>query len=57
MNLNELAFEIVEEEGKKINISIAQVKEVMKIVFTRQAKMSLFEIADILRRYQAKGGE
>ena len=31
MNLNDLAREITLEEGGKVNLSIAQVKEVLKI--------------------------
>jgi len=30
MNLNEVAVEVTKREGKKISISIAQVKEVIK---------------------------
>jgi hypothetical protein len=32
MNLNELAREIAKREGKKISLSIAQIKEVIKII-------------------------
>jgi len=32
MNLNELAVEISKLEGKKVNLSIGQIKEVIKIV-------------------------
>lgn len=32
MNLNELAKSITEAEGGKVNLTVAQVKEVMKLI-------------------------
>jgi len=52
-SLNKLAVEITEEEGGAVNINIAQVKEVMRLVFTKLASMSLKEIGTILEKYQA----
>lgn len=51
-NLNDLARDITEEEGKLESLSIAQVKEVMKIVFTRLADMDVVELGSLLKRYQ-----
>jgi len=52
INLNVLAREITLKEGKKKNLSIADVKEVMKIIFTRLAKLNKEDIEDILWRYR-----
>ncbi len=51
INLNQLASEVTLAEGKKISLNVGQVKEVMKIVFSRLAKMNVLEIAEILKRY------
>jgi hypothetical protein len=51
MNLNDLAVKITKEEGKKISLPIGQVKEVMKITFKNLAKMTLAEVADLLKKY------
>jgi len=51
MNLNDLARDITLREGKTKSLSIAQVKEVMKIAFTELGKMTEREIQALLRRY------
>ena len=51
MNLNKLAVEITKKEGKKISVSVSQIKEVMKIMFTKLAKMKEVEVKKILARY------
>jgi len=51
MNLNKLAREItLKEKGKEI--SIAQVKEVMKILFTILAHVRPVEVFKILEKYE-----
>jgi hypothetical protein len=52
LNLNDLAKEITLQEGGKVNLSIAQVKEVMKILLTELANMTTGEVEDVLRRYR-----
>jgi hypothetical protein len=52
MNLNELAREVTLKEGGKKQISIAQVKEVMKILLIELAKLEFGELRKILRRYR-----
>ena len=44
MNLNEFAREITLIEGKKQSISIAQVKEVIKILSDRWSDMTMNEV-------------
>ena len=51
VDLNKFAKEVTLKEGKKLNLSIAQVKEVMKIVFTKLAKTPLSEIVNIFKKY------
>lgn len=51
-NLNKLAKDITLAEGLKKSVSIAQVKEVMKLVFKSLKKMSLTEVMDILKKYK-----
>ena len=50
VNLNDWAIEITKKEGKKINLSIAQVKEVLKIVLNDMKKMEFGEITTLLSR-------
>lgn len=52
VNLNNLAKEITLSEGKKKQISIGQVKEVMKLVFTYLASIEQDEVFKILKRYK-----
>jgi hypothetical protein len=51
MNLNELARDITLKEGLKESVSIAQVKEIMKLTFTALSKRDILEVADILKKY------
>ncbi len=51
MNLNELAKKVTLKEGLKQSISIAQVKEVIRIVFTELNGMHDPEILSMVRRY------
>ena len=52
MNLNKLARDITIEEGGKINLSIAQVKEVMRILLSTLAALPLEEVAKIILKYK-----
>lgn len=45
INLNDVAKNITEAEGLKKSMSIAQVKEVLRIVFTQ------YSLEDIVRMY------
>ena len=54
INLNDLAREVTLEEGLKKSISIAQVKEVMKIVFKKLAGHEEETVLKVLRRYRRK---
>jgi hypothetical protein len=52
MNLNELARLITLQEGLKKNVSIAQVKEIMRLTFSALANMPFGDAAKILSKYQ-----
>lgn len=52
MNLNEMAKRVTLAEGLKKSVSIAQVKEIMKLVFEDMARMSDNEILDTIKRYR-----
>ena len=52
MNLNELAREVTLKEGKKEQMSIAQVKEVMKILLEELAYMDSGDLEKTLKRYR-----
>lgn len=54
MNLNELARTITLKEGKKELISIAQVKEVIKILFIELAQLEDQKILKVIKRYKNK---
>ena len=49
-NLNDLAKQITEAEGGKVNLSIAQVKEVLRITLRLLADMPLSAVAALLER-------
>ena len=51
-NLNEFARQITLKEGKKKSISIAQVKEVIKITFTELSRMDEEDVLRIVKRYR-----
>lgn len=51
-NLNNMAMVVTKKEGLKKSVSIAQVKEIMKIVFTMIASMNFEDVADTVRRYK-----
>ena len=54
MNLNKLArYVTLKEKGKK-QISIAQVKEVMKIIFIKLSKEKIEVVEGILKRYKKR---
>jgi hypothetical protein len=52
MNLNDLAKKITLKEGKKLNLSIAQVKEVMHIFLHELKDMSIVDVANMLKKYK-----
>jgi len=52
LNLNNLAIEITKSEGLKKQVNIAQVKEIMKILFKAMKKMTLADIQNILSKYR-----
>lgn len=52
MDLNKFAKTVTLKEGKKINLSIAQVKEVIAIVFKELATLSNEEIIKTVDRYR-----
>lgn len=52
MNLNNLAREVTLKEGMKKSVSIAQVKEIMKILLTELSKLNENEVLNTIRRYK-----
>ena len=52
MNLNNLARIVTLKEGKKKSVSIAQVKEILKIILKELAKEDLYEVIKVLKRYK-----
>jgi hypothetical protein len=54
IDLNDLAVQITLQEGKKIQLPISQVKEVLKLTFVSMAEWSLWQLADVLKRYKKK---
>ena len=52
LNLNELAKEITLKESGEIEVSIAQVKEIMKLVFEKLATIEPLELFKILKKYE-----
>lgn len=54
MNLNDLARTVTLREGKKRSVSIAQVKEIMRILFEELSKKPFLDVWDIIKRYKKK---
>lgn len=52
VNLNKLAQKVALAEGQKKSQSIAQVKEVMSIICREFAKLSIVELAEVLKKYK-----
>jgi len=52
MNLNEFAKHIAYKEKGKSEVNIAQIKEIMKIIFTKLALLEPLELFKILKKYE-----
>lgn len=52
IDLNKLAKEISQSEGKKVNLSIAQIKEVLRIVLLKMKGFTLDQITELLKRFK-----
>jgi len=52
MNLNKLAQLVAKKEKGKSEVNIAQIKEIMKIIFTWLAKQKPLEIFKMMKKYQ-----
>ena len=52
MDLNKFAQAVTQAEGKKQSLSIAQVKEVIKVVFTLLGVLSDKSIIQTINRYR-----
>lgn len=51
VNLNELALDVAAKEGKRIQVNVAQIKELLRVVFTG---LTLEEIVLIWFKYANK---
>jgi len=54
LNLNNVAKEITLKEGKKVNLTIAQVKEVMKLTLNWFANLEMEDRAILLKKLTKK---
>lgn len=54
VNLNDLAKSVTLKEGKKLSLSIAQVKEVLKIILELLAKMTYGEVSELFKKTKSK---
>lgn len=52
MNMNEFARKVALLEGKKRQVNIAQIKEILRIVLIELAKRPDDEILKIVKRYE-----
>lgn len=51
MNLNKLAVDISQQEGGKQNLSIAQIKEVLRITFTLLKDYESWDVLQTIARH------
>ncbi|MBT9131413.1 MAG: hypothetical protein DDT42_01507 [candidate division WS2 bacterium] len=54
VNLHDLAVRIALIEGKKISLSVAQVKEVLKVTLIELALMEEKEVLETLRKFKER---
>lgn len=54
MNLNQFAKEVCKAEGGKQNLSIAQVKEVIRIALQKLSKEDPLDVLVLLRKIKLK---
>jgi len=52
VNLNDFAANVTRDEGLKHSINIGQVKEILRLTFTKLSGMTILEVAEIIRRYK-----
>ena len=52
MKFSELTEQLAQEEGLKEQISIAQIKEVTRLLLTKLANMPLMDFVQLLSKYQ-----
>ena len=53
INMNKLAQEVTQAEGLKVNLPIAQVKEVLRIVLQKLSERKPSEVCALLERISA----
>lgn len=53
-NLNHLARRVTLLEGKKRSVSIAQVKEIIRITLIELADLPRYEVTEMLERFRNK---
>ncbi len=56
LNMNSFARAVTLQEGKRKQISIGQVKEVIRLTLVRLAQLSDEQIVATVRRYEGKPG-
>jgi len=54
LNVHKLSLKVAEKEGKKIQISIAQIKEVIKYTLIELGKAKNKDIIDTINAYRPK---
>lgn len=52
VNLNDMAERVTAAEGGAVNLSIAQVKEVMRLTFVELTKLDVKQVGEILEKYR-----
>jgi uncharacterized protein YhfF len=52
MNFKQMAIEISKKEGGKVNLSIAQIREVLRCFFTVGAQMSFYDYMSFCWKYR-----
>lgn len=54
MNMNDFAVRVAKLEGKKVNQSIGQIKETIKITLTLLGKENDSDVLKVINRYRSK---
>jgi len=54
INENRLAEQIAADEGKKVQVNIAQIKEVLRITLDLLSRRSIFSVWMLLRKHKTR---
>lgn len=55
INMNEIAVSVALKEKGKVEINIAEIKQILKITMEKLSEFNSEQILELVRRYSARG--